>query len=204
MHVARRAKVALELAGATAPSRSIAKRTVARLIRPLVVIESDRRAQSGSRAAQPASIASAPLRRLSTVARSEPSRAERDDIAGCIPRASYPSRSPLRVPRASMPEISRSLEDLSVRIPDATLALCLNAVGVRDVARCESPPALLFEVAARKREVRYPSSQMGPNVLTVLGDLHARCRLPYGSAIEGADHFSTDEYVESFLRGLPV
>jgi len=114
MHVARRAKVVLGLAEAPASSTSMANRTVARLIRPLLVIASDRRAQSGARAAQPASVASAPSRRSSTVARSEPSRADRDDVAGCIPRASYPSRSPLRVPRASIPELSRSPEDLSV------------------------------------------------------------------------------------------
>jgi hypothetical protein len=114
MHAARRAKVTLGIAEATASSTSMAKRTAARLIRPLLVIASDRRAQSGSRAAQPASAASVPLRRSSTVARSEPSRAECDDVAGCIPRASHPSRSPLRVSRASIPELSRSLEDLSV------------------------------------------------------------------------------------------
>jgi len=85
-HVARRAKVALGLAEATALSTSMPKRTVARIIRPLLVIASDCRAQSGSKAAQPASIASAPLRRSSTEARSVPQWANHDDVGGRIPR----------------------------------------------------------------------------------------------------------------------
>ncbi len=74
------------------------------LIRPLLVIASARRAQSGSRAAQPASVASAPLRRLSTETRSVPQWANHDDVGGRIPRAPRPSRSSFRVRRASTPE----------------------------------------------------------------------------------------------------